>query len=79
MTLPGPGFYAQYGAGNTWNDTETVSRPPTGCSPTTYAAGQTFMGKTGHLVTVRSAAEGTFLYSLIGSKTYWTGLTNNAA
>ena len=68
----------QYGASNTYNYYEPVTTATTWTAAEAYAATQTFGGQTGHLVTVRSAAEGTFLYGLVGSQTYWTGLTNSS-
>ena len=78
-TLPGPGYYAPYGPNGTWNYYEVVSTAANWTTAESNAAGQSFGGQTGHLVTVRSAAEVTFLSSLTGGVEYWTGLTNLAA
>ncbi len=75
-TLPGPGYYAPYGPNGTWNYYELVSTAANWTTAQSNAASQSFGGQTGHLVTVRSAAEVTFLSSLTGGVEYWTGLTN---
>ena len=59
---PGPGYYAPYGPNGTWNYYEVVSTAATWTTAESNAAGQSFGGQTGHLVTVRgSAAEVTYL------------------
>ena len=78
-TLPGPGYYAPFGPNGTWNYYETVTTASTWTAAESYAASQTFLGKAGNLPTIRSAAEVTFLGSLMGSQEYWTGLTKSSA
>ena len=82
-TLPGPGYYAPFGPNGTWNYYETVTTATTWTAAEANAQSQTFMGVIGNLPTIRSAAEVTFLNSLMGGATsnveYWTGLTNSTA
>ena len=73
-----PGYYAPYGPNGTWNYYELVSAGTDWLSAYNNAKSQTFGGVTGHLVTIRSAAENTFIVSLTGNQSTWTGLTNNA-
>ena len=81
--MPGPGYYAPFGPNGTWNYYETVTTATTWTAAEANAQGQTFMGVKGNLPTVRSAAEVTYLNSLMGGATsnveYWTGLTNSTA
>ncbi len=77
-TLP-LGYYAPFGPNGTWNYYEVVSTATVWTTAEANAQNQTFQGVQGNLVTIRSAAEVTFLDSLMGGAEYWTGLTNSTS
>jgi len=72
----GPFYGGQFGAGNTWNVYELVTSPAE-WDQARYNAGQlSFLGVTGHLVTLGSDAEHLFVLG-IGTGDRWIGLTDS--
>ncbi|MCX5674282.1 MAG: lamin tail domain-containing protein, partial [Planctomycetota bacterium] len=76
---PGAGtfYYGPFGPGGTWNLYEVVTTKETWTNANTKAGQKTQGGKTGHLVALSSAAENTFVKSMLTSPA-WIGL-NDAA
>ena len=69
-------YYAPFGPNGTWNLYEVVSGNQTWINAYNQAKLRTQGGKTGHLVTITSAAENAFVRSIV-TTTSWIGLTDS--
>ncbi len=71
--------FGPYGPGGTWNAYELVTTTKTWDTARRDAALTTYMGFVGHLATVGSAAENSFLQSITAGAERWIGLTDSTA
>ncbi len=78
---PGAFLCAPFGPGGTWNLYQTSTEPLTWAKAAALAASlkdpKGGTDKTGHLVTIGSAAENMFVYQFVEGWYLWIGLTDN--